>query len=104
MAKIIETSSGPAILTDAGEVVLPDDLPAVDALLRSDEASEIAELVDALMEKIKSAELLVPKIAKREPLNEEENRTLHLGMKCFMSLFNVSATLRSPSHNDEEQV
>lgn len=95
MAKIIETSSGPAILTDAGEVVLPDDLPAVSALLRTEEASEVAELVDALLEKVKEAELLVPKIAKREPLDDAENLVLHLGMKCFMSLFNISATVRS---------
>jgi uncharacterized protein with PIN domain len=69
--QIINTSNGPAILTDEGDVVMASDFVGIKNILRV-APSVVTELVAALDQRIDAAEPLIARVEKLEVLSDHE--------------------------------
>lgn len=104
--QIINTTSGPAILTDQSDVVLPGDLEDVAKMVES-QPKVVSDLVESLIAKVEASLPVIAKLKALEVLDDEDEAILHMGQICHMNIENVSRALRlerqSHDHGDPQE-
>lgn len=96
--QIINTSSGPAILDDQGNVIMPGDIDGMTRILR-DSPETVTQLVTVLEEKVQASDPIIAKIKALTPLTDEEVKTLWLGQNCHMNVYNVGNVINAQPHD-----
>jgi uncharacterized protein with PIN domain len=87
--QIINTSSGPAILTDDSDVVMPSDIDGVAKVIAVSPGT-VTELVAALEAKVQASVPVIVKVKALEVLSAAETAVLNMGQVCHMNVENVS--------------
>ena len=90
--QIINTSSGPAILTDDSDVVMPGDIEGIVSVLTSSPGT-VTDLVAALEAKVQASVPVIVKVKALEVLTDSETAVLNMGQVCHMNVENVSRAI-----------
>lgn len=85
---IVTTSSGPAILTDQFDVVMPWDTDLIVQLIDST-PEEVTDLIEALEVKVQESLTVIAKIKSLQVLDEADRALLNLGHRSHASVENI---------------
>ncbi len=87
--QIINTSSGPAILDDQGNVIMPGDFDGMTRVLH-DSPETVTQLVTVLEEKVQASDPIIAKVKALTALTDEETKALYMAQTCHMNIYNVA--------------
>lgn len=97
--QIINTSNGPAVLTDEGNVVLPSDHEGIKKVLAASPAT-VTDLVAALEQRIQATDPIVAKVKALESLTEDEFKALQIGSSSLANVQNVGYAVQSAAQQE----
>lgn len=101
--QIINTSQGPAILNDGGDVVLPSDFEGIKRVLAASPGT-VSDLVAALEQRIQATDPIVAKVKALESLTDEEFKALQMGSVSLSNVQSVGYSVQAANQQQEVHI